>query len=187
MKANKINYEVYLEAKVKSIKCQNSTTLRGFASIYLKPTAQDDIDQFVRPFYKCKTLINIYNAGMKITLKTPTQPDTDGKWSPALGGVAVTYVCPKPKPKPPPKPTTTSTVTTPTGSPTTEASLSSTGKTTEEPSNATEKVTDCKMASWMIILLAIAGAVGLFLMLLACCCVSYISLPCLQRYKSSYD
>ena len=49
------------------------------------------------------------------------------------------------------------------------------------------EVTDCKMASWMIILLAIAGAVGLFLMLLACCCVSYISLPCLQRYKSSYD
>ena len=36
-----------------------------------------------------------------------------------------------------------------------------------------EKQTDCKMPSWMIILLAIAGAVGLFLMLIACCCVSY--------------
>ena len=129
MRASKIN-EVYLEAKVKSIRCQNSTTLRGFASIYLKPTAQDDIHQFVQPFYKCKTLINIYNAGIKITLKTPTQPDTEGKWSPALGDVTVTYVCPKPKP--PPKPTTISTVTTPTESPTTEASLSSTGKTTEE-------------------------------------------------------
>ena len=35
-----------------------------------------------------------------------------------------------------------------------------------------EKVTDCKMASWMIILVAIAGAVGLF-MLLAFCWVSY--------------
>ena len=43
-----------------------------------------------------------------------------------------------------------------------------------------EKQTDCKMASWMIILLAIAGAVGLFLMLLACCCVSYASLLCLE-------
>ena len=50
-----------------------------------------------------------------------------------------------------------------------------------------EKITDCKMASWMIILVAIAGAVGLFLMLLACCCVSYTSLLCLQRYKSTYD
>ena len=224
MKANKIN-EVYLETKVKSIKCQNSTTLRGFASIYLKPTAEDDIGQFLRPFYKCKELINIYNAGMRIALKTPTQPDTEGQWSPALGGVTVTYVCPKPKP--PPKPTTISTTTTPTPRPkssssttestTTEASLSSTGKTTDEPShatdqtttppttrvilptmastrkttdersNATEKVTDCKMASWMIMLLAIAGAVGLLLMPLACCCVSYTSLLCFQRYKSSYD
>ena len=50
-----------------------------------------------------------------------------------------------------------------------------------------EKVTDCKMASWMIILVAIAGAVGLFLMLLACCCVSFTSLLCLQRYKSTYE
>ena len=50
-----------------------------------------------------------------------------------------------------------------------------------------EKMTDCKMATWMIILVAIAGAVGLFLMLLACCCVSYTSLLCLQRYKSNYD
>ena len=143
MKANKIN-EVYLETNVRSIKCQNSTTLRGFASIYLKPTAQDDIAQFLKPFYKCKTLINIYNAGIRITLKTPTQPDTEGQWSPALGGVTVTYVCPKPKPKP----TTVNTATTPTprptsspsptGSPTTEASLSSAGKTTDEPSNATE-------------------------------------------------
>ena len=143
MKANKIN-EVYLETNVRSIKCQNSTTLRGFASIYLKPTAQDDIAQFLKPFYKCKTLINIYNAGIRITLKTPTQPDTNGQWSPALGGVTVTYVCPKPKPKPPTVTTTTTPTTRPTsspsttGSPTTKASLSSTGKTTDEPSNATE-------------------------------------------------
>ena len=143
MKANKIN-EVYLETNVRSIKCQNSTTLRGFASIYLKPTAQDDIAQFLKPFYKCKTLINIYNAGIRITLKTPTQPDTEGQWSPALGGVTVTYVCPKPKPKPPTVTTTTTPTTRPTsspsttGSPTTKASLSSTGKTTDEPSNATE-------------------------------------------------
>ena len=145
MKANKIN-EVYLETKVKSITCQNSTTLRGFASIYLKPTAPDDIGQFVQPFYKCKTLINIYNAGIRIALKTPTQPDTEGQWSPALGGVKVTYVCTKPKP--PPKPTTISTTTTPTPHPTsspsttesttTEASLSSTGKTSDEPSHATD-------------------------------------------------
>lgn len=139
MKANKIK-EVYLETKLKMIKCQNSTTLRGFAYIYLKPTAQDDIGQFVRPFYKCKTLINIYNAGIRITLKTPTQPDTKGQWSPTLGGVSVTYVCPKPKP--PTKPPTLSTASTatpqPTRPPTTEASLSSTGKTTDEPSNATE-------------------------------------------------
>lgn len=39
-----------------------------------------------------------------------------------------------------------------------------------------EKETDSNMASWMIILLAVAGAVGLFLVLLACCCVSSISL-----------
>ena len=147
MKANKIN-EVYLETNVRSIKCQNSTTLRGFASIYLKPTAQDDIAQFLKPFYKCKTLINIYNAGIRITLKTPTQPDTKGQWSPALGGVTVTYVCPKPRPKPttvttattrtPPPTSSPSTTGSPTGSQTTEASLSSTRKTTDEPSNATE-------------------------------------------------
>jgi len=145
MKANTIN-EVYLETKVTTIKCLNATTLRGFANIYLKPTATDDIKQFVRPFYKCKTQINIYNAGIRITLRTPTQPVTQGKWSPALGGVSVTYVCPKPKP--PTIPPTISTATTPTpqptsspsttGSTTTEASLSSTGKTTDEPSNATE-------------------------------------------------
>ena len=145
MKANKIN-EFYLESKVTQLKCQNSTTLRGFAYIYLKQTAKDDIDQFVRPFYKCKEQLNIYNAGIKIALKTPTKPDTKGRWSPALGGVSITYVCPKPKP--PTKPPTISTATTPTpqpksspsskGSPTTEASLSSTGKTTDEPANATE-------------------------------------------------
>ena len=145
LKGNSIN-EVYLETKVITIKCQNATTLRGFAYIYLKPTATDDIKQFVRPFYKCKTLINIYNAGIRITLRTPTQPVTEGKWSPVLGGVSVTYVCPKPKP--PTIPPTISTATTPTpkptssppttGSPTSEASLSSTGKTTDEPSNATE-------------------------------------------------
>ena len=145
MKANKIN-EFYLESKVTQLKCQNSTTLRGYAYIYLKQTAKDDIDQFLRLFYKCKEQLNIYNAGIRIALKTPTKPDTKGQWSPALGGVSVTYVCPKPKP--PTKPPTISTATTPTpqpksspsttGSPTTEASLSSTGKTTDEPANATE-------------------------------------------------
>lgn len=48
-----------------------------------------------------------------------------------------------------------------------------------------EKETDRNMASWMIILLSVAGAVGLFLMLLACCCVSYISLLSFKIYKSS--
>ena len=37
-----------------------------------------------------------------------------------------------------------------------------------------EKETGIMMPSWLIILLAVAGAVGLFLILLACCCVSYI-------------
>ena len=38
-----------------------------------------------------------------------------------------------------------------------------------------ENETGNKMPSWLIILLAVAGAVGLFLMLLACCCVSCLS------------
>ena len=38
-----------------------------------------------------------------------------------------------------------------------------------------EKDTNNKMPSWWIILIAVAGAVGLFLMLLACCCVSCTS------------
>lgn len=50
-----------------------------------------------------------------------------------------------------------------------------------------EKETDNKMASWMIILLTVAGAVGLFVMLLACCCVSCTSLLYFQSYYSSYD
>lgn len=141
LKASKIN-EVYVESKVTNIKCQNSTTLRGYAYIYLKPTAQDDIEQFLRPFYKCKEQLNIYNAGIRITLKTPTKPNTEGRWSYVLGGVSITYVCPKPKP--PTKPPIISTATTPTPqatsspSPTTEASLSSTGKITDKPVNATE-------------------------------------------------
>ena len=35
-----------------------------------------------------------------------------------------------------------------------------------------EKDSDCKWPLWLLILLAVAGAIGLFLMILACCCVS---------------
>lgn len=133
IRANTIN-QFYLETKVTNLKCQNSSTVRGYAYIYMKPTAQDWIGQFLRPFYKCKTQLNIYNAGVKITLKTPTKPDTAGQWSYSLGGVSVTYVCRKPKP--PTQRPTISPVTT--RLPTTETSLSSTGKTTNEPLNVTE-------------------------------------------------
>ena len=50
-----------------------------------------------------------------------------------------------------------------------------------------EKKKQSKMPLLTIILIAVAGAVGLFLMLLACCCVSYI-LPSFSRpapFKSS--
>ena len=37
-----------------------------------------------------------------------------------------------------------------------------------------EKKSDSKMPSLSLILIMVAGAMGLFLMLLACCCVSYL-------------
>ena len=141
--------ELYLETKVTKLKCNNETTVRGYGFVYMKPSASDYLKQFLGAFFKCKTHLNIYNAGVRIILRTPTQPDTVGQWNPSLGGVATTYVCPKPpKTKPPTPGPTTAPATTPpplptsspstTGSTTTETGLSSTGKTSTESQNTTE-------------------------------------------------
>ena len=148
------NSHLYLEAKVMSLRCENSSTVRGNSYVYMKPNAQDYLKQFLDAFYKCKTHLNIYNSGVRIRLRTPTSPDTEGQWSTLLSGVAITYVCPKPKP-PTPGPTTLRTTTptplptsssTTTGSSTTETGISSTGKTSAvktstEPQNTTEPTT----------------------------------------------
>ena len=48
------------------------------------------------------------------------------------------------------------------------------------------KHTDCGLSSRSIILIAVAGAVGLFLMLLACCCVSeFLVLESIEKYGNS--
>lgn len=142
--------QVYLETKVTKLKCENALTVRGYSYVYMKPNAEDYLKQFLGAFFKCDTHLNIYNKGVRITLKMPTRPDTVGQWL-SLGGVATTYVCPKPKPPTPgptklqastPTPLPTSSPAT-TGSPTTETDISSTGKpstgkTSTEPKNSTE-------------------------------------------------
>jgi len=77
----------------------------------MKPTAEDDIGQLIGALYKCKTEPGIYDWGVKITLKTPTVPDTRGTWSP-LQGVFIHYVCPKSKPSTPPSSAPSVTMTT---------------------------------------------------------------------------
>ncbi|XP_078351651.1 uncharacterized protein LOC144636335 [Oculina patagonica] len=142
--------QVYVETKVIKLRCENNSTVRGFSYVYMKPNAEDNLKQFLAAFFKCKTHLNIYNKGVKITLKTPTTPDTDERWSTSLGGVGTTYICPKPKPTPAPTnlpattpnpPPTSSPATT--GSQTTETGISSTGKTSTgktntEPQETTE-------------------------------------------------
>ena len=103
--------QVYLKTKVINLNCRNATIVRSVSNVYMKPTAEDDIGQFVGALYKCKTEPGIYDWGVKITLKTPTVPDTRGTWSP-LQGVFIHYVCPKSKPSTPPSSAPSVTMTT---------------------------------------------------------------------------
>lgn len=103
--------QVYLKTKVINLNCRNATIVRSVSNVYMKPTAEDDIGQLIGALYKCKTEPGIYDWGVKITLKTPTVPDTRGTWSP-LQGVFIHYVCPKSKPSTPPSSAPSVTMTT---------------------------------------------------------------------------
>lgn len=93
---------LYLETKVRTLKCHNLTTVLGVSDVYMRSNTEDKIGQFIGPFYKCKKP-GIYDWGIKVLLKTPTRADTIGAWV-QLSGVYIHWVCLKPKP-PTPAPT----------------------------------------------------------------------------------
>ena len=103
IKANGNLKPLYVETKVRTLKCHNLTTVRGVSDVYMRSNTEDKIGQILRPLYKCKKP-GIYDWGIKVLLKTPTRPDTSGN-SVQLYGVYVHLVCNKPKP-PTPAPTT---------------------------------------------------------------------------------
>lgn len=94
---------LYVETKVRTLKCHNLTTVRGVSDVYMRSNTEDKIGQTLGSLFKCKKP-GIYDWDIKVLLKTPTRPDTSGNWV-QLYGVYVHLVCQKPKP-PTPAPTT---------------------------------------------------------------------------------
>lgn len=127
----------YLETKVTRLICHNTTTVRGFSNVYMKPFTEDKIGQ-LGFLLKCKIEVGIYDWGLKVTLKTPTLSDTKGSWN-LLQGVWIHWVCPRPtSPTPPPSSLSSTTkVKTTTGIPTSTSGPSS----TKPPMNTTEPTT----------------------------------------------
>ena len=97
IRAAHVTSRLHLGTKVISMTCRNASTVRGISNVYMQPNAADDIYQFIGALLKCKSEPGIFEWGVKITLKTPTSPNTRGTWW-LLQGVSIRFICPKRKP-----------------------------------------------------------------------------------------
>ena len=136
MKAHPLNSQFYLSTEVITLTCKNSTSVQGYSYVYMKPNTEDKIANLNGALYKCSTEPGIFDHGLKISLRTPTNPDARGTWSTSLDGVSLTRgSCLKPKPPDPTNPSPTAPPTT--TEPPTQVSTAGNRTTTPATGNQT--------------------------------------------------
>ena len=135
IRANVRINQLYLKTEVTKLICVNNTAVRGTGNVFMKPSTEDKIGQFIGPLYKCK-IPGIYEWGVKVMLLTPTLPDTKGNWL-IPRGVYIHWICTKPKPPTPPPTSLSSTTEAPTTT-RISTSITETRSSTEPPQNSTE-------------------------------------------------